>query len=54
MPSYTSDQPVREWVAMLVVTATIAGFAIWWVWNAAARFVEGLKSAIDSVWRDRQ
>lgn len=52
--TYESSQPVREWVAVIVVVATLAGFTIWKVWRWLAGFIDGLKEAIDSVWRERR
>ncbi len=50
---YTSTQPVREWLTVIVVVATLAGFGIWKAWTLGAAFIDGLKRAIDSVWRGR-
>lgn len=52
--TYESSQPVREWVAVIVVVATLAGFGVWKAWAMIAGFVADLKKAIDSVWRERR
>lgn len=54
MTPYTSTQPVREWLTVIVVVLTLAGFGIWKAWALVAAFIESLKKAIDSVWRERR
>lgn len=52
--SYQSNQPVHEWLTILVVVVTIIAFAGWKAWGWLRGFIDGLKKAIDSVWRERR